>query len=399
MLADAQAGVINLILVKDLSRLGRDYVEVGRYTDEIFPSQGCRFISVLDSLDSENDDSSMLHFRSLMNDYHLKDLSNKMKSALNARKRTGQYISSNPPYGYRKSDDDSHKLVPDEQTASIVQRIFMLRKTGMAYAKIAATLNDEHIPSAKGGLWKYAIIRKILNNEVYIGNLLLNYTGSRTYKDKTKIHKPPEEWIRVDNAHEALISPKVWQEVQEINKHFSSCYSPKKPPERNFFSGKLICADCGAKMVSNSKLHYTKTAAERRTVFYSCGTFTASGHSVCSWHTIDENRLKLLVANEIRRQAEKIHLDKEAVIAQIASYDKERLKELRQEIEQTSRHLQKLTERSAKLYEDKVSGALDRKAFVLLMRQNEQGRSQNSERLQSLKQHFGTVRSGDVGAG
>lgn len=385
MLEDARAGIINLILVKDLSRLGRDYVEVGHYTDEIFPSLGCRFISVLDSLDSENDDSSMLHFRSLMNDYHLKDLSNKMKSVLNARKRSGQYISSNPPYGYRKSDLDSHKLVPDEQTAPIVQRIFTLRRSGMAYAKIAAALNNEHISSAKGGLWKYAIIRKILNNEVYIGNLIMNYTGSRTYKDKTKIHKPLEEWIRVENAHEPFISMEVWQAVQEINKHCSSCYSPKKPPERNLFSGKLICADCGAKMVSNSKLHYTKIGDERRTVFYSCGTFTASGHSVCSWHTIDEMRLKLLVANEIRRQAEKIHLDKAAVIAGIANYDKERLEGLRQEIEHTSQHLQELTERSAKLYEDKVSGVLDRKAFVLLMRQNEQERSRNSERLQNLK--------------
>ena len=138
-------------------------------------------------------------------------------------------------------------------------------------------------------------------------------------------------------------------------------------------------------MVSNSKLHYTKIGDERRTVFYSCGTFTASGHSVCSWHTIDEMRLKLLVANEIRRQAEKIHLDKAAVIAGIANYDKERLEGLRQEIEHTSQHLQELTERSAKLYEDKVSGVLDRKTFVLLMRQNEQERSRNSERLQNLK--------------
>jgi len=135
MLEDAKTGIIDLILVKDLSRLGRDYVEVGRYTEDIFPALGCRFVSVVDSLDSE-DDTTMLHFRSLMNDYHLKDLSSKIKSALSARKRSGQYISSNPPYGYRKSDIDSPKLVPDERTAPVVQRIFDLRAADMAYAGI-----------------------------------------------------------------------------------------------------------------------------------------------------------------------------------------------------------------------------------------------------------------------
>ena len=396
MLEDAKAGIINLILVKDLSRLGRDYVEVGRYTEEIFPALGCRFVSVVDSLDSE-DDTTMLHFRSILNDYHLKDLSRKMQSVLNARKRSGQYISSNPPYGYRKCGLDSHKLVPDEQTSLVVQRIFELRAAGMAYAKIAALLNNEHIPSAKGGLWQYAIIRKILNNEVYIGNLIMNYTGNRTYKDKSKIRKPPEEWIRLDNTHEPLISKETWEMVQLINRQAKEIYSPKKKPEKGLFSGKLVCADCGAKLTADSKVRHTKSGEERRTVFYSCGNFVRYGHSVCSCHTIDENRLKALVTAEIQGQAARLQFDEEKVVAQLADYDIERLEGLRQEIQHIENRLLELMEQSAKLYEDKVSGSIDKSAFILLMRRNEQERVSQTEQQKKLQVDLAAMEQAAVG--
>ena len=149
MLEDARKGIIDLILVKDLSRLGRDYVEVGRYVDIVFPSLGCRFVSVLDCLDSEGDSTDMLHFRSLMNDYHLRDLSDKVKSILLSKKASGQYVSSFAPYGYRKSAEDKHKLVIDEYAAGIVRRIYDMRLAGTAYAQIAAALNREGVTSPR----------------------------------------------------------------------------------------------------------------------------------------------------------------------------------------------------------------------------------------------------------
>ena len=149
MLEDARKGVINMILVKDLSRLGRDYVEVGRYTDVVFPSLGCRFVSVLDCLDSEGDNTDMLHFRSLMNDYHLRDLSTKIRSVLYSKKAQGQCLVTYAPFGYRKSDDNKHQLVIDEYAANIVRRIYDMRLSGTAYAKIAAALNQECIPSPR----------------------------------------------------------------------------------------------------------------------------------------------------------------------------------------------------------------------------------------------------------
>ena len=185
MLEDARHGLINLILVKDLSRLGRDFVEVGRYTDVIFPSLGCRFVSVLDCLDSEGDNTDMLHFRSLMNDYHLKDLSSKVKSVLHAKKKSGQYLAAYAPYGYRKSEEDRHKLVIDGESAAVVRQIFQMRQSGMAYGKIAAALNEKGILPPRwywavhygngsckySRLWAYATVRSLLNDDVYAGTL------------------------------------------------------------------------------------------------------------------------------------------------------------------------------------------------------------------------------------
>ena len=154
MLEDARHGRINLILVKDLSRLGRDYVEVGRYTDVIFPALGCRFVSVLDCLDSEGDNTDMLHFRSLMNDYHLKDLCATVTSVIHAKNKSGQFLAAYAPYGYRKSAEDKHKLVVDEESAAVVRRIYGLRHDGMGYGKIAAALNQYGALSPR---WYWAI--------------------------------------------------------------------------------------------------------------------------------------------------------------------------------------------------------------------------------------------------
>ena len=228
MLEDARHGEINLILVKDLSRLGRDFVEVGRYTDVVFPALGCRFVSVLDSLDSEGDNTDMLHFRSLMNDYHLKDLSGKIKSVLHAKMQNGQYIAAYAPYGYCKSSDNKHQLIVDEEAAAVVRRIFAMRKAGTAYGKIAAALNRESILSPRwhwgihygtgsckyAKLWAYATIKNILSNPVYLGCLTQNTTGSRSYKDGTMIYKPKADWIVHEDAHEAIITREIWEAVQ-----------------------------------------------------------------------------------------------------------------------------------------------------------------------------------------
>ena len=403
MLEDARKGIINLILVKDLSRLGRDFVEVGRYADIVFPSLGCRFVSVLDCLDSEGDNTDMLHFRSLMNDYHLRDLSSKIKSVLHSKKVSGQYIGAMAPYGYRKGAEDRHKLVIDEYAAGIVRRIYEMRYAGTAYGKIAAALNREGILSprvywscvnGKNGckaaqLWSYATIKDILNNELYRGILRMNYTGSRSYKDSTMIRKSESEWICHENLHEAIIDPELWDAVQSINRAASLRSVGRQPPTPKLFSGKLFCADCKGTLQAETETQHRKNGTSKKYVSYFCSTYGRSGRSVCSWHRIYELTLAKIVLAEIQAQAQAVTLDEDTVVKQlkrkIAGYDEQRLASVRQEITKLHRRAAELEALTAKLYEDKYSGAISEDTFILLMQKNEHERTAKVERLNALQ--------------
>lgn len=402
MLEDARSGVINLILVKDLSRLGRDFVEVGRYTDVVFPSLGCRFVSVLDCLDSEGDNTDMLHFRSLMNDYHLRDLSSKIKSVLYSKKASGQFTSAFEPYGYQRSAEDKHTLVIDEYAAGIVRRIFDMRSAGMAYGKITAALNQEGVMAPRAywykrtgrdgcryaNLWTEAMVKNILRNEVYIGTLRMNHTGSRSYKDKTQIEKPESEWIRIENAHEPVIDKEQWGVVQEMNAAVRRRYTNRNDPTPKLFSHKLICADCHKPMVANTETKHQGYSTVKRYVSYSCSTYHCSGRCVCSWHRIYEITLARIVSSEIRNIASAVELNESEVIEklqkQLMKDGKLRLAVIQQDINNLRRHIRELEDKTAKLYEDKVGGVISEDTFTILSQKIEQERIEKAERLDTL---------------
>ena len=409
MLEDARHGIINLILVKDLSRLGRDFVEVGRYTDVVFPSLGCRFVSVLDCLDSDGDNTDMLHFRSLMNDYHLRDLSMKIKSVLHSKKQNGEFLSSYAPYGYKKSEADKHKLVIDEYAAGVVRSIFDMRYSGMSYTKIAASLNQSevlpprfywnqnagHDCTGVTTLWTARTIKLILQNEVYIGTLVLNQGGHRSYKDKTKIMKPESEWIRIENAHEPIISLDVWNEVQKRNHAAKLRAVDNHAPSEKLFTGKLICADCKGRMNSSTKHVYASSEKKRgryltdkNYVTYFCGKYNRSGHAFCSCHLVSEITLSKILIAEIKSQAQAVTTDEAAVVERLksakAEYDAQQLSDTRQEISLLRRRVAELDDRTAKLYEDKISGVINADTFTMLVTKNEQERSEKAGRLEKL---------------
>ena len=409
MLEDARKGRINLILVKDLSRLGRDYVEVGRYTDVVFPSLGCRFVSVLDCLDSDGDNTDMLHFRSLMNDYHLRDLSSKIKSVLLAKKQSGQCLSFKAPYGYCKSGEDKHKLVIDEYAAGIVRQMFHLRASGVSTSKIAAVLNNDGIlpPLAywyqqngkerrRGSLfWTSIVVTGILRNETYRGNLIMNYAGSRSYKDNTQIRKPPSEWIRCEGTHEAIITQEVWNAVQEVNAAATRRFAGRSAPTHRLFSGKLVCAGCGGALVASAERRRFPNGSVREYISYHCGRHGTSGGSVCSRHTIFEKTLARIILAEIRMQAQAVALDEVAVEnrlrGKITEYDEQHFSSIRQEIAKLNRRVQELENLTAKLYEDKYSGAISESTFIVLMERNEQERIARIERLDTLRSEVDCV--------
>ena len=402
MLEDARAGVINLILVKDLSRLGRDYVEVGRYTDVIFPALGCRFVSVLDCLDTEGDSTDMLHFRSLMNDYHLKDLSNKVKSVLRAKMKSGQYLAAYAPYGYRKSDEDKHKLVIDEDAAAVVRRMYEQRQAGMAYGKIAATLNTEGVLSPRwywtihygngscrfSKLWTYTAVKNILCDPVYIGKLVQNRTCTRSYKDKTYVSKPKSDWIIHEDAHEAIVSAGVWNRVQEINRAAKARCENNAPPTPALFSGKLVCAGCGSPMVANRETQRRRDGSVKRYTSYCCSRYLSSGRCLCSRHRVYEIGLKELVLTEIKTHAQAVELDAGAVFErikkQVVAISGVRSGNAKQEAAALRRRVWELEQIAAKLYEDKVNGVISEASFTSLIGRCESKRAEIAARLERI---------------
>ena len=400
MMEDARKGVINLILVKDLSRLGRDFVEVGRYTTEIFPALGVRFVSVLDCLDTDGDNTDMLHFRSLMNDYHLRDLSSKIKSVLHSKKASGQFVAAYAPYGYKKSDEDNHKLVIDEVSAAVVRRIFDMRKSGMSYGGITAVLNREHIDAPRfycyqrtgrdtskvTRLWADNTVKVILRNEVYLGNLRSNHTGTQSYKNHSKIQKPESDWICHVGAHEAIITAETWEAVQELNRTAKAKYRGTEQVPK-LFSGKLVCADCKHTLYGAVETHRHKDGSEKKFVSYHCSLYRRSGRSVCSWHTIYEKTLVQIVLSEIRTQAKAVVFDEAAIVRKIMrdnAKGSEQMDMIRKEIAQLRHRIQELENLTAKLYEDKISGTVSADSFSVLMQRNETERQEKIARLEAL---------------
>ncbi len=392
MMEDVRAGEINLILCKDLSRIGRDYVEVGRYTDDIFPSLKCRFIALIDGIDTaqEND---MLHFRSLMNDYHLKDLSIKTKSALYAKAKDGQYLGSIVTYGYEKDINDRHKLVIDEYSSGIVRKIYDMRIDGMSYNKITAYLNNERIMTpfvywhskhgknecTRSNVWRTNYVKRILDNEFYTGVLIQNYTGSRSYKEKTMIYKPESEWIRHENNHEAIVSKEEWELVKHMAQTAKSAYRGGQPSAK-LFSGKLVCSDCSTNLVSMTGSNKSKSGEVRKYVYYVCATHSLSGRSVCTSHRIAESVLKDLVMTDILKHSEQIKTDEHALRCRmeklLLACDNQ--KDMKVEISRLQKRVDELDRITAELYEGKVVGKLSEDSFLSLTAKNRDEREQKS---------------------
>ena len=283
MLEDAKAGLIDLALVKDLSRLGRDHVEVDNYVEEVFPGLGVRFIALMDNIDSDSG-TDILPFRSIMNNYYLKDLSRKIKSSLRSRAEAGEYVGTFAPYGYKKDPVNCGRLIVDPFAADVVRRIFEMRLQKSGYCKIAAALNADGIlapraycfasegkpnPYKTASAWSDNTIKVMLQNEEYLGHSVKLRHRSISYKRKGFTKRPEDEWVRVENTHEAIISQDVWDAVREIS---LIKYDPAKrsAPTTSLFSGLIFCADCGSSMAGYFMTSNRKSGKVKLR-YYSCG--------------------------------------------------------------------------------------------------------------------------------
>ena len=293
-----------------MSRFGRDHVEVDHYVENVLPNLGVRFIALMDNIDSEGS-ADILPFRSLLNNFHLKDLSRKIKAVLHAKAKAGAYVGAFAPYGYAKASEDKGKLVIDPYAAEVVRRIYDLRLNKTSYGKITAALNKDGILAPRVYLyrklgkpdpkvihvWREATVKIILKNEVYLGHSVKMRSGTFSYKNKRRVDKPESEHIRVEDTHEPLISQEDWDAVQAVN---LMTYDPakRKTPELSPFAGLLICADCGQFMSCNTGTkHYPGGIKKYRSYF--CTLHRQTGRTACSWHTISETTLLRLIREDV----------------------------------------------------------------------------------------------------
>ena len=293
----------NTIIVKDLSRFGRDYIEAGKYIQRIFPENGIRFISVNDNYDSKsadiNDTHLILPIKNFINDSYCRDISNKVKSSQKIKREKGDFISAFAPYGYKKSEENKNKLVIDKEISDIIKNIFDMKLLGYSSKAIADELNHLGVltprkykesqgfkcngfQNTKGGTWSAKTVNRIIENEVYIGNTLQGKSVALSYKNKKQIEKEKEEWIRVENTHEAIISKEVFTIANTMLKR--DLNNSRGKDKIDIFTGMLFCKECGSSLIRRT-VKYKK----REERFYICSKYNKE--KSCTRHSIKEETL------------------------------------------------------------------------------------------------------------
>ena len=308
MLEDIEAGRVNLVLTKDLSRLGRDYIETGRYTEIYFPSRRVRYIAVNDGYDSENPDSDIAPFRNVINEMYARDTSRKIRSAFAARMQSGAFIGNFAPYGYRKDPADRHHLIPHGQTAPVVQRIFRMAAEGWTPSWIARELSGEGIPPPavqrlldRGGEapfpqreWTAASVARIVRNVVYLGHMAQGKTTRLSFKSGVTVRNPTAEWVVVKDTHAPLVGQ---EEFERVGRRLSGRTYTGRGEFRNLFSGLARCADCGKGMST------VGTRRREGEADLACGGYKGNGKGACTNHFIAYESLYRLVQEGLREAA------------------------------------------------------------------------------------------------
>lgn len=375
LLDDAKTGVINTIIVKDLSRFGRNYIEVGQYVDYVFPAFGIRFIAIQDNVDTENRDSGAMEMMPIMNvfnEWHAANTSKKIRAVRRSNAKEGIYTAKKASYGYKMGTDKKRAPVVDEETAPIVKRIFEMYASGISPRKISEILNLEGIPSPATyaytqsgqkpkpnvvGLWTAVTIREMLNKIIYIGHMPQLRWTSLSYKNHKRFRKDESEWTVVYNNHEPIISQELWDKVQERKKSVAQGRKTKVGYTHPL-SGFLICADCGNKM----KLCTSVSRKGTRLYHFDCGYHLRYGKAYCFSHYIAASALEEIVLGDIREMAQRIVLDEKAVREDFIRHNTEladkAIKTAKKELQAKRKRVEELSRLMQVAYEDRVRGKM-----------------------------------------
>lgn len=380
MLSDIREDKINCVIVKDLSRFGRNYIESGRYIEKIFPMLGIRFIAITDGYDSINEDMGsdmIIPFKNLINDAYCRDISIKIRSHMEIKRRNGEYIGPFAAYGYLKDEVNRNHLVIDEYAAEVVRDIFTMKLCGMSQQSIADKLNADGILSPlqyKKSIgvslessfqknlkpkWTYNAVLRILKNEVYIGTVVQGKCTTPNYKIKKRIHKDESEWIRVEDMHEPIISKSDFDLVQDLLLRDTRV----SPGQTELFplSGLVYCADCGEPMIRK-----TVPSGDKRYVYYICSG-NKKDKTKCRMHSISEKKLEAGVMDVVRTCIGQVIALSDALEIINASA------ELKPDAVKYERRIRKLREeadtcndRKKNLYEDYKDEVLSREEYSML---------------------------------
>ncbi len=382
MMQDIENGKVNCVIVKDLSRLGREYIETGRYLKRIFPALGVRFIAINDNIDTLKESASedlSVSFKSIINDEYCRDISVKVRSALDAKRRNGDYVGACPVYGYKKSEENKNRLVIDEYAANIVRDIFKMRIEGMSAAKIADELNrmavlspieykkNHNMPHPHGGYtdksnarWSATTIIRILKDKIYTGTLIQGKQGTPNYKINKLITRPKDDWFITENAHEAIISENDFALVNRLM-NIDTRISPLKD-NLYLFSGMLICDSCGNRMTRK-----TVSYKGNKYFYYYCPTGRKNG---CKGsNMIKEGDLVRCVTENIKAHIKNIASLNDLIdTLSEQNINHELVKKYTMQVTELNKQLEKCNVFKSQLYESFVQGILDKDDYQTLKR-------------------------------
>ena len=373
MLADIEAGYVDCVIVKDMSRFGRNYLEVGMYTEIMFPDKDVRFIAINDGVDSARDDNDFTPFRNIINEWYAKDTSKKIRAVFRAKGLSGKRLSTQAPYGYLKGENG--QLIEDTETAPVVRLIFRLAVEGNGPGKIARILREKQIVTP-GTLdfqrtgrtsrynpefpyqWNESTVVNILEQKDYLGNTYNFKTTKKSYKSKKVIRNPEEKQAVFENTHVALIDQETWDLVQKARQ---SRRRPTKMGDMGMFSGMVYCADCG------NKLHLCRTKSWDRSLDnYVCGTYKRK-RGECSAHYIRSTVLETLVLDNLRKVIAYVRDYEDDFVRQVtenkAAEQMQVLSASKRQLEQQARRIAEIDNIIKRLYEDNLNGKLSDSRF------------------------------------
>ena len=381
MIDDALSGKINCIITKDLSRLGRNYVQAGYYTDEFFPENDIRYIAINDSIDTINDDNDMTAFHHVLNEIYPKQVSKKVRQVKRKSAEQGMFMGSQAPYGYKKSPEDKHILIIDDEAALVIRRLFNEFASGDTARQIADRLNEEKVDSPRfyhyekmgrvnplteeKNVWGSATVLQLLRNQVYIGNMVQGKRKTVSFKTKKMRQVSPDNWIVVENTHEPIVERELWDKVHS-RMRTNSRVAKTKEKTVGMFAGILRCADCDSPLA-----YMRKKLANGEKGLYRCSRYNNNGSNACGTHYIEENDLCEIVLSDIRRYAIIAENEKETIANKLLTLKSKHAmaetKVLRGQISNAENRLAVIKTTIKNLYIDKCSGNLPEEVFKSMM--------------------------------